>query len=235
MVKLLRANFARFLKTPEFVLCAAFSLAAGAFNILYSYLSESDRLPFTLETNLFRFAQIMLVISSVFVSLFFGTEYSVVRNRLIVGHTRFEIFTANLICAFTGVTVLYLLNLIPFAAIAPFMGATVGRLGVGRLLANAGLGLLAHLAGGGIFFMIATVVNRKSTGTAAAMLTAFLLIVLVNTKGTFGEVMKLLPAGQLEAIHRTADIRTAMPLVSLAVIAVTTAAGAVIFRFKDIK
>ena len=94
MNKLLKSEFIRLFKSNIFIFCLLFSAGLGIFMALLN-LSTIDELIFS------GFFDITFVIA-VFVSIFVGTDYSngTIRNKIIVGHTRWNIYFSKLIvCA----------------------------------------------------------------------------------------------------------------------------------------
>ena len=61
--------------------------------------SLAETIPYTFEDGLFVIETIMILVIAVFVSLFFGTEYSdgTLRNKLIGGYTRGQIYVSQFI------------------------------------------------------------------------------------------------------------------------------------------
>lgn len=108
MRKLLSANFARLKKNKAFWFTIAVVFLLSFISILNGARSakvmvENDFVV-TLENYYFNQAPFMGLFSLIFVSLFLGTEYSdgTIRNKLMVGHTRENIYLSNFIVCFTA-------------------------------------------------------------------------------------------------------------------------------------
>ena len=107
MSKLLRSNFSRLLKNKIFWLCivgmviyaVAYMLNAGQRTV-----SPTDGKVYTLEEYYFQFLVYVGFFFAVATSMFLGTEYSdgTIRNKLVVGHTRTNVYLANLIVTFVA-------------------------------------------------------------------------------------------------------------------------------------
>ena len=111
MNKLLRADLSRLFKSKEFLICAAVTLAVSVGNVLW-ILSISENFSgdtrFYLDNFVFSPAPYTAAIPAVFISLFLGTDYSdrAIRNKLIIGHTRVNIYLADLITCFAASAVM---------------------------------------------------------------------------------------------------------------------------------
>ena len=112
MSKLLSANFMRLRKSKEFWLCAVSTLLIAVVMIYTGAETASSMIDRGFIRNLddfyFQLAPYTGAIMAIFVSLFLGTEYSdgTIRNKLIVGHTRKDIYLANfLTCLASGIII----------------------------------------------------------------------------------------------------------------------------------
>lgn len=105
MRKLLSANFYRLKKEKLFymILIATFAFSFGEMWIRARSWADSG-LELVLDECFFSMAPYMGFIYGIFVSLFLGGEYSdgMIRNKVIAGHTRRDIYLANVISCFGG-------------------------------------------------------------------------------------------------------------------------------------
>ena len=106
MNKLLSADFARLKKDTFLKFCLIFMFIIGILCPVISYKSMI-KYEYTvyLENNFFSYSSFMVILFSAFCSLFIGTEYSdgTIRNKLIIGHKRMDIYLSNLItCIISG-------------------------------------------------------------------------------------------------------------------------------------
>lgn len=122
MRKLLAANSARLKKDKIFWLSL---ICLSAASVFFSFLSYQTSMRFDYissyydEDLLFNLLPMIPFVCAMFISLHLGTEFdeNTIRNKLIVGHTRTEIYFANyLTCMFA--------SLILLAAILLFSGVT---------------------------------------------------------------------------------------------------------------
>ena len=113
MIKLLRANFSRLKTEKIFWFAAGFSALYALAVCLFAFYSEQvnqSDIPFDILFvncyGLLGYLAVPGIVMAAFCSLYIGTEFSdgTIRNKLIVGHTRTEIYLANfLTCALTGI------------------------------------------------------------------------------------------------------------------------------------
>ena len=100
MSRLLCAGVIRLKKSRLLWLFCGLMSALGLLSPIQLYL-QAQKYDFTASIDQPFFSHIMYmgVISAVFISLFIGAEYSngTVRNKLIVGHSRTDIYFSNLI------------------------------------------------------------------------------------------------------------------------------------------
>lgn len=107
MSKLLRSNFSRLWKDKIFWLCMGGMLiyaVAYMLNASQKTISPVTGEVYTLEHYYFMFLAYVGFFFAVITSMFLGTEYSdgTIRNKLIVGHTRTNVYLANLIVTFVA-------------------------------------------------------------------------------------------------------------------------------------
>lgn len=229
--RLLHANFARMFVSAEFTICALVSLAFGTFNMLSSCVINSPSYKPTFERDLFTVSGAEVVIAAAFIGLFFGTENSVVRNRLMVGHTRGGVYWANFVTAVIGAFIINALSMLPYAVAAPFRGATLGELTADELALRVLTEITAVTAVGCVCFLASVVFSKKSLCAAGSLLAAIIMTYLPEAGGA----ALMSPCGQLQTLRRCGVIGSEHPAVSLAVAAAAAAIGADVFRRKDLK
>lgn len=112
MRKLLAANFSRLWKDTIFWL-AMLCMTAGS--VFFSYMNYQTSLrydsdPIYVEDVLFNLFPMIAFVCAGFISLYLGTEFdeNTIRNKLIVGHTRTEVFFSNyLTCMVASLELLF--------------------------------------------------------------------------------------------------------------------------------
>ncbi|MCM1168206.1 MAG: hypothetical protein NC401_19650 [Ruminococcus sp.] len=231
MFKLLRANHIRMFRSLEFMACSLVSLALGAFNLLSTCFINAPSYQTSFDKDFFTMSPAAVFISAVFAGLFFGTENSMLRNKLIVGCTRGEVYWANCVTALSGTFIINAANLLPYALIAPFRGSSLGKLTPEEFMLNVLTEVLAVTAAGSVCFLVTAVLTRKSHCAAGTLLAALVLLYLPETGGA----MRYSPFGQLGALLGGEYTSPFMASCSLAVITASALSGFSVFRFKNIK
>lgn len=105
MYRLISANLSRLRLTSSFWMTIAFMVLLESFLGILILGQESIRM----DILLFMSLQIIGIVTSVFLSLFLGTEYNdgTIRNKIVVGHKRSHIYLASLVTAITAITIVY--------------------------------------------------------------------------------------------------------------------------------
>lgn len=187
MSKLLSANFNRLKRDKIFwiTLIAALALSmfsainSGATAIKYQDLNPDNNITY-LNSCYFNLMPIAGIFYAVFISLFLGTEYSegTIRNKIVLGHTRTNIYLANFITCLAGDIVIYCAMLIGGLAAVPYLGGWQG--GAASLLANILIGLFFTAALTAILTMLSMLSTNKAITAVAAILLAFILMVAAS-------------------------------------------------------
>ena len=121
MIKLLNAGFTRLRKNRLFWILTAFSIGL-ALLMVYAKYNDMRNYGDTIEAEqlMLNYATIIGVVISIFTSLFLGVEYSdgVIRNKIIVGHKRIQIYLSN----FVITTATSLFSYVVFIIVVSFLG-----------------------------------------------------------------------------------------------------------------
>ena len=168
MTNLLSANLFRLRKSRLFWLCLLLYAAAGAWQPIQTFLEFGHEIP--LDAVFFVYAMLIGLLLSIFLSLFFGSEYSdgAIRNKLAAGHTRLSVYLANLITAvlaallFCGAYILLTL-----AVGIPLLGAPKYPVTV---VTSVLLSLLMAAAWCAIFSVIFMNFSRKAASAVCCMM-----------------------------------------------------------------
>lgn len=175
MRKLLSANFSRLWKDKFFWLCMGVMLIYSVIYMLNGCrqatfdLAEYD---YSIDEYYFHFAASIGIFCALFSSMFFGTEYSdgTIRNKIIIGHRRKNIYIANLIVTFTAILLIMSVWLIGALIAIPTLG--VWEMGVPNLLVYLFIAVMLVAA----LSAICTFVNMTSTNKAITVIISMLLI-----------------------------------------------------------
>lgn len=124
MRKLLSANLARLWKNKVFWLAMAFMVIGS---LAFSYLNYNTSLKYDdrvyyVEDVVFNLFPMLGFVSGIFISLFLGAEFDdkTIRNKIIVGHTRGEVFFADYLTCILA-AMLLLAGMLLFSGIAGFV------------------------------------------------------------------------------------------------------------------
>lgn len=257
MSKLLRANFARLLKSKLFWLGTVFMLALGTYFPIDHYnIMQKEGRTVSLDSGIFMFMLIIPLILPIFCGFFIGTEYSdgTMRNKIIIGGTRITVYIANfLICtaaAFiisAAYAVPYLIFGIPLLG---FFNSGIAWVVVISLCVMAVTGVITS-----IFTLISMLIPNKANGAVSSVLIGLVMFIfgaygglyirssleaqghLSDTKRAFYEFLydflpycQIIQLGNMEAVH---PLR--MFLYSVLITAAVTILGLLFFRRKDLK
>lgn len=242
MRRLLAANLRRLWINKGFWASVIFMSCAEA--LLCLLLLKQGRLP--MDLVLFLSLQGIGIVTSVFFSLFLGTEYSdgTIRNKLIVGHKRSSIYLASLLTGSVAVTVLYLAGVVTGCVIGVVAFAPPSH-SIGQLVLAGFIGWLACVSYVSIFNLIGMLCANKAKTAILCMLTAFVLVfagmlLYALLQGTpsatllflfefspFGQTAQTLPIA-IDAPGRLAGYAVLLS-------AILTATGLCAFGKKDLK
>ncbi|SHH86537.1 hypothetical protein SAMN02745823_01258 [Sporobacter termitidis DSM 10068] len=182
MSKLLRANFARLIKSKSLWLCVAAMLL---FNIVYSLSEYRNSTLYQYEYNtssdtVFFLPYIVVgILVAIFCSLYIGKEYSdgTIRNKMVVGHSRNSIYFVNFAtCAAAGL-LMNLAYLIAACALGiPLLGPLETDIQTAILWLLAGL--LLTIACAAIFSLLSMLNQNKALVAVISIVIAFTAIFL---------------------------------------------------------
>lgn len=183
MKNLLSANLLRLKKSRLFWGTLILSFGFGVWVAVSQVLEQMRYGGFEDSPAFSRYTTLIGVVIAVFVSMFFGTEYSdgTIRNKLVTGQSRVSMYLANLIAASVcGLlfSIAYLASC--FAVGAPFLSSGLFQfLSVQPrvfVLTLAGL-LVLTLAYSALFLLIVMNCAHKTTSAVACILAAFALLI----------------------------------------------------------
>lgn len=121
MSRLLRAGFVRLFKDKIFWICNAVMLIYSLDITLDTYFAsvKFDWYSPEMDDFVFRFLAYGGILYAVFCALFIGREYSdgTMRNKLVIGHKRLDIFLSTLIVSSVGCVIMTLFYILPAALI----------------------------------------------------------------------------------------------------------------------
>jgi len=270
--KLLRSNFFRLRKSSSLLLCMAAVFAASVLFILGVANGDSSE-PMVTEEIIMQVFPFLPIAYAVFISLFLGIEYQdgTLRNKIICGHSRYEIYISSAITSAVGC----------FAILASWaLGSVVAIIRFGwfvtppkELLLYALIVLLLTAAVASILSVMGMLISNRAVSSVTSILLMFGLLmvgsVIYNAlcepemaagaimtangidigdpqpnpnyiSGTLRAVLEFLvstlPSGQAILL---ANKELEHPLVSIcssvAIILLTSIAGSLVFKRKNLK
>ncbi|MCM1168207.1 MAG: ABC transporter permease [Ruminococcus sp.] len=250
------------------------SAGLGIANFMISYSADTECVKRLGMEAMAGDANTLLFIS-IFSALFLGTDYSngTIRNKLVIGHTRGEIYFSNLLTAAAGGLLLLSAAWIPVFAVGLCLDGEMG-MPADELALKMLICICAVIASCAVFTVIGMLFSSKSTIVTITLVSTFALTLgaavmlslltepeyvsvyefsadgsIVQTEpvpnpmyvgGAKRDIVTalndVLPSGQIMQLE-TGSVHNAelLPLYSLGIISVATAAGALVFRRKDLR
>lgn len=205
MLNLISAGFYKMRKSRVFLICMLLVNIWSAFlTVQVHFNSLAETIPYTFEDGLFAIETIMILVTSVFVSLFFGTEYSdgTIRNKLIGGYTRGQIYLSQFSINAAACLLVYLSSLC-LSGILGFIlmgaeGVSAAKLAV-YMIAGAGM----CITDAALFTFLTVSVGTKAGASVAGLLLAFSLLcgaMVVHDKLSHEEYMYIPKGAGEEAV-----------------------------------
>ncbi|WP_167956175.1 ABC transporter permease subunit [Anaerosporobacter faecicola] len=178
MRKLLRANFARLKKSTVFWVCMIVMFLLGIVLPLVHYSDKiQSHYEVPLDNGFFSYAIFVVILASVFTSLYIGTEYSdgTIRNKIIIGQKRVKIYLSNLIICICAGVFFCIAHLIPYLCIGiPLLGFfESGILPILLFMFSILIMMTAFIA---LFTLLSMLVQSKAISAVICLLTTFCLL-----------------------------------------------------------
>lgn len=180
MRKLLSADLYRFKRDRVFWICFLAMLVYAVLAMLgncHQALQDTAPFEYVLDNFYFVYALPIGLLAAVSVSLFLGTEYSdgTIRNKLVVGHTRRDIYLANLFTNIVCGLLLLLAGLLGGLCGIPFLGAwKMGKMVLVFLLIN----VMCMAAYAAVFTLIGMLCSNKAIAAVLSILLFLGLMVI---------------------------------------------------------
>ncbi len=183
MRKLLSANYSRLWRDKIFWICMGTMLIYSVVYMLNGCRQASvdmSEYNYGIEQYYFHFALSIGMFCALFNSMFFGTEYSdgTIRNKMIVGHTKTDIYIASLITTITATLFLMLVWLIGACVAIPTLG--VWKMSASKLAIYLWIAVLFTVAYSGICTFVSMIVANKAYIVVISMLLILGLLILAG-------------------------------------------------------
>lgn len=178
MTNLLHANLSRLFKNKIFLLSLAVMIVVSAALPIIHFVDEKNNgTPWTVDSSFFTYIFLVPILTAIVTSMFVGSEYSdgTLRNKLIVGHKRYDIYLSNLIvCSIAGIILCIAYMLIHICVGIPLLGGFESS--AGKIFAYLGAGIALTVAVSAIFTLIAMLCQNKAYSVAACIILSFALL-----------------------------------------------------------
>ena len=185
MNKLLKANFSRLKKETSLWLVAGASLGLIiAQSIDRAMMNKNGTVinPNTLNDVLFQMIPAIGVIFALFVAPYLGKEYSdkTIRNKLVVGHKRGNIYLANYITCLAGSLLIYAMFFVgSFAVGIPLLGTWQGE--ISTLITYTLIGVFITASCVSVLTMLCMLCSKRSVSAVFSIIIMFLLMIVAST------------------------------------------------------
>lgn len=176
MSRLLIANLVRLKKSKLFWCLVALSVLIALFDVV-NLIGYPER-P-SIDSALFMYPVLIGIMIPIFGSIFFGTEYSdgTIRNKLMIGHLRVNVYLANLVTAISAALVMFVAYMIPVVAIGfPIFGTPA--MGSAQFVGMLFTSLVTIVAICSLHVMVSMIYSNKAGATVINLLLSFLLLVV---------------------------------------------------------
>lgn len=179
MSRLLYANLVRLKNDLCFRLALAAMAVIGIFLPVNTYRLTQyyTEMNITLDNGFFTYIMLVVIFASAFCSLFIGTEYSdgTIRNKLMIGHTRRNIYLSNFMVCVIGEVFMCLAFIVGFCAVGiPLLGFFL--MPIKWILAYMGCGLMLCIAVAAIFTFVAMLNQNKAVTSVICILGMFVFV-----------------------------------------------------------
>lgn len=258
---LIKASLLRMKKSKTFLVSVIFQIGFALFVIIPTYGTG-----YLIGNMLLADILLTLILSAFFVPFFLHDDHhkGMMRNKIITGHTRTQIYASNYISALIGSSVIFFVPIIIALALAPFFGGHIGITAV-----EFAFRLITILAANGAIcgIYVLTAFLCRNMGSAASFFIMFAMFTVsvfctlnVEAPEDAAEIFEslesvgititpdpssmlnkalydVLPTSHLFRIVFSEQIRDIafLPFYSVLFIAVTVILGVLLFRRKDIK
>ncbi len=195
MNRLIRANFSRLFKNVIFRICMLFSIGLGVFADLSRYIDMQKNKDLYARLGdefkcadgfLFSGSLYIIFAAAVFVGIFVGTEYSdgTIRNKIIVGHSRFKIYLSNFIVCAAGNLMMILSFIIVTFALGRIL-FTAKYLSFNDILLFTLCNCISMLALTSLIVLGSMLIKSKAAGSVTILMTTIILFfaaMMINSR-----------------------------------------------------
>ena len=182
MIKLLNAGFTRLRKNKAFWIWTIFSICLASCMTLINY-SDMKKFGDVIEIGqlMLNYPTMIGIIIAIFTSLFLGVEYSdgAIRNKIIIGHKRINIYLSNFIIITATSLFQYIIYLIIILSLgAPLFG--MGTLPIQTLIVKVLLMCAVIITYSSICTFIAIECSNKTLTAVINIMSIFTLLIVAT-------------------------------------------------------
>lgn len=191
MNKLISSEFIRLFKSNLFRFCLIFSTGLGAIMVLmrWSDIKMNQNIYAklgpeycTADGLIFTGSLYILFVIAVLVGLFVGTEYSngTIRNKIIAGHVRFNIYISKLIVCTVADIIIHMSCIFAVLIFGEIFinGTTIPAT---KILLFSLVSISAVIALTAMFLFISMTFQSKATGSVVCLVTSIMLLFMAMT------------------------------------------------------
>lgn len=179
MINLLKANFYKMKKNKFIWMASILSVIVAIYYIRDSYNIYHDFLSYVdINSLIFNYLPVYIIVSSILISTLLGFDYSngSIKNKIVVGHSRFKIYTSNLISTYLINLTIYLIYVIIICLTGIFFFKNLNfNL---EFLLNIIILLLIILSYTSISVFITMTINNDIVSPVLNVLNSFILIII---------------------------------------------------------
>lgn len=185
MTKLLSANFSRLMRDKMFWIVSAAMFIISAFMIIKNGMTAADMDDVnnikSLNSCYFNMLPMLSFFYSVFISFFIGTDYSdgTIRNKIVIGHSRTNIYLSNFITCFAGTLIIFAALLIGGAFGVPYFGYWQG--GIKDYIIVVFLGILITAALTAVLTLISMLSTNKAITVVLTIVVSLILTLAASS------------------------------------------------------
>lgn len=179
MTNLLKANFYKMKKNKFIWIASILSVIVAIYYIRDNYNVYHDFLSYVdINSLMFNYLPVYIIVSSILISTLLGFDYSngSIKNKIVVGHSRFKIYISNLISTYLIILTIYLIYvlIICLSGIFLFKNLTFNF----EFLLNIIILLLIILSYTSISVFITMTINNDIVSPVLNVLNSFILIII---------------------------------------------------------
>lgn len=179
MNKLVFAGFARLRKDLAFLICFGGMVLLGIYMPVGQYFdSQRYNTVFAPDNTVFNYVPFICVVAAVFISLYLGVDYSdgTIRNKMMVGRTRNEIYMSNWVVCVSGTLLLCLAFAVPATALSLLLLGAAKAPAI-AFVVTALLSILVAVAVSSLYVLVSMLCQNKAVTATICLIIPFVLFI----------------------------------------------------------